>query len=110
MSNNNSKYILPVCAIVASFFGVSIIRYSLGLYLEALGKQAELFPRSVQFVWRVHDYRWLILILGTAGFIALCRRTKTEAESNLVSGLYMLAWFALCFLVQFCLVYGLNQR
>ncbi len=110
MNSSSSKYVLPVCAIVASFFGVSIIRYSLGLYLAALGQQTELFPKSVQFVWRIHDYRWLILSLGTVGFIVVCRRAKTEAESNLVSGLYMLGWFVLCFLVQFCLVYGLNQR
>ncbi|MCD6048867.1 MAG: hypothetical protein K0Q55_270 [Verrucomicrobia bacterium] len=110
MSPNNSKLVLPACAVASSFFAVAILRYSMGMFFAALGKQTDVLPNIVRFAWGIHDYRWLVLILGTVGLIVACRRSKTEAQANLISGFYMLGWFALCFFVQFCLIYGLNTR
>jgi hypothetical protein len=108
MNNNNSKYILPVCAMVASFFGISIIQYSVGLFFEALPKGNVALPNITRIALQIHNYRWLILFLGTAGLMVACWKARTESKANLVSGLYMLAWFGLCFAVQFSLVLVLN--
>jgi hypothetical protein len=108
MSNSNSKYVLPVCAIVASFFGVSILQYSLGLFFEALPKGNIELPGILRFAWQIHHYRWLILCLGTAGLIWTCWKVRSEPKANLISGLYMVGWFGLCFFFQFTLVYVLN--
>ena len=110
MSSYNPKYVLPTCAVVASLFGVANIRYSLGLFFQTYGKQTDVLPGLVRFAWGIHDFRWLILILGTGSLMVVCRRARTEVEANLFSGFYMLGWFALCFLVQLCLIIGLNNR
>ncbi len=110
MSPNNSKLVLPACAVASSFFAVAILRYSMGLFFAALGKQTDVLPNIVRLAWGIHDWRWLLLILGTAGFSVACWRSKSETQINLISGFYMLGWIALCFFVQFCLVLGLNNR
>lgn len=108
--DKNSKYIVPTCALVASFFGVAIIRYSLGMYFEVLSGISGLLPAPVNFAWRIHDARWWILLVGTAGLVIGCRKLKSESQVHILSAVYMLGWFFLCFLVQFCLVYGLSRR
>jgi len=110
MSSSNAKFILPTCAIVGSFFGVASIQYSLGLFFEAYGVPTQVMPQVVRFAWGIHDLRWLILLLGTVGLIGACWRAKSETKTNLFSGLYLLGWFVLCFIVQFCLIYGLQHR
>ncbi|HEY1174366.1 MAG TPA: hypothetical protein VGH19_23575 [Verrucomicrobiae bacterium] len=110
MNGNSTKLILPACAVASSFFAVAIIRYSMGLFFAAFGKQTDVLPHIVKLAWGIHDWRWLLLILGTGGFAFACWRSKSEMQSNLYSGFYMLFWFVLCFFVQFCLVFGLNSR
>lgn len=110
MSNSNSKYILPTCALVGSFFGVACIQYSLGLFFEAYGSSEQIVPDIIRLAWKIHDYRWVILVLGTLGLLVAVFRSKSETKTNIISGLYMLIWFALCFFVQFCLIYGLQRR
>lgn len=108
MNVNSTRLILPTCAVASSFFGVAIIRYSMGLFFAALGKQTDMLPNIIRLAWGIHNWRWMLLILGTVGFSFACWRFKSEAQTNLLSGFYMLGWFALCFFVQFCLVVGLN--